>query len=328
MLRLFAARAPLAVVMTFSVISIPAVVQADTGCPIQVEPAAPETKWHEEARAAATIFSKGTENQHDCRSIRIEVQPEGNALLTFTTMDGRIAVRLLHAADDIAPSIEALLVTSLVDKPLEIPQQTSNSTPEKKQSAPEKGASRTNSPPKLVPEVAAGAPRMLFRGMAGVRFGIDGGAFAPAIGLHAAMRFSPWELGFGGEWNPLYLPLTGSAPSGYSMRSFQANFLFGRHFGGQRFGFRAGPSLGIALVHQEMDSDPATKDRIDIDAVQPRVGGYGGITIPRQGAFRLYLGLQADMALWGMRANGTLRRNLPGLSRFGAGLSLGLEFAP
>lgn len=328
MLRLFAARASLAVVMTFSVISIPAVVQADAGCPIQVEPEAPETKWHEEARAAETTFSKRTENQHDCRSIRIEVQPEGNALLTFTTLDGRIAVRLLHGADDIAPAIEALLVTSPVDKPLEIPPQASNSIPEKKPSAPIQGASRMNPPPKLVPGVAIGAPRILFRGMAGMRFGIDGGAFAPAIGLHAAMRFSPWELGFGGEWNPLYLPLTGSAPSGYSMRSFQANFLFGRHFGGQRLAFRAGPSLGIAIVHEEMDSDPATKGRVGIDAVQPRVGGYGGITIPRRGAFRPYLGVHVDMALWGMRANGTIQRDLPGLSRFGAGLSLGLEVAP
>lgn len=328
MLRRFAARSSIAIGLAVSAISMPAVVSADTGCPIQVEPGKPETKWHEKGREAENIFAKPRDIQHDCRSIRIEVQPEGNALLTFTTTDGRIAVRLLHAPDDIAPTLEALLVTSPADKPLETPVRTVDTIPDKPAAVQPEPATRANQPRNPTRAAAVPGPQIVFRGMAGLRLGIEGQVFAPAIGLQAAMQFAPWELGFGGEFNPLHLPLAGSAPAGYSMRSFQGHFLFGRLFPRQTFSFRAGASIGVAIVREETDSDPGIKGRINIDAFQPRVGVHGGVVIPREGRFRFHLGLLGDMAVWGVRTNGTIKRDLPNLSRFGMGLSIGVEVAP
>jgi len=329
MLRRFVARSSIAIGLAVSAISTPAIVSAETGCPIQVEPRETETKWHEKGREAESLFAKPREIQHDCRSIRIEVQPEGNALLTFTTTDGRIAVRLLHSPDDIASTIEALLVTSPVDKPLETPARTVETKPDKPAAVQPGPSTRTNRQP-VAPMSKAIAPaaQIVFRGLAGLRLGIEGQVFAPAIGLQAAMQFAPWELGFGGEFNPQHLPLAGSAPAGYSMRSFQGHFLFGRIFPRQTFSFRAGASIGVAIVHEETDSDPGVKGRINIDAFQPRVGVHAGAAIPREGRFRFYLGLLGDMAVWGVRANGTIKRDLPNLSRFGLGLSLGVEVAP
>ena len=293
-------------------------------CPIQVEPPLPVTTWNDKAHEVETFLSGKDTLQHDCRSIRIEVQPEGNALLTFTTTDGRIAARLLHTPDDIAPTVEALLVTLPVEKPLETAPNPQKSSPTPIPAPPPKTEITA---PKL-PLPTSAAPRMLFDILTGGRWGLDGGVFAPVMGLQATMQFAPWEIGIGAELNPLYMLLTGSAPAGYAMRSFEGNLLVGRRFVRGPRVFRLGASMGVGLVREETDADPAIKGRVNLDAFQPRVGFYGGLVVPREGKLRLYLGMQGDMAIWGVRENGTIKRDLPNLSRFGLGLILGMEVAP
>jgi len=296
---------------------------ADSTCSLQVEPSKPETAWHEKAHETEKTLRERNRAPHDCRSIRIEVQPEGNALLTFTTTDGRIAVRLLHTADDILATVEALLVTLPVDKPIENRVETSKSIT----SSP-----RTSSPGNIqasrVLPTSRPASRVAFDFFAGGRLGVDAGMFSSAIGVQALVLLQPWEIGIGGELNPLYGPLSGSAPAGFVLRSFQGIFLVGRRFEqGPRI-FRLGGSFGFGLVHEEMDSDPVTKGRINIDAFQPRIGTYGVVVIPRDKKLRFIVVMHGDVAIWGMREAGTLKRNLPHLSRFGLGLALGMEIAP
>lgn len=295
----------------------------DSTCPLQVEPPNPETAWHAKALATEKTLQERSSAAHDCRSIRIEVQPEGNALLTFTTTDGRIAVRLLHTADEILATVEALLVTLPVEKPLEkqaelpkppIPGPLTVSPP-KERAAPK-------------PELVREPPRFVFQLFAGGRFGVDAGMFSPSFGTRALFLVRPWELGIGGEVDPLYVPLAGSAPSGFALRSFQGHFLVGRRFiQGPRV-FRVGGTFGFGVVREEVDSDPVTKGTIHIDAFQPRVGLYGAVVVPRDKALRFVVGMHGDMAIWGVREAGTLKRNLPDLSRFGLGITLGMEIAP
>ncbi len=300
------------------------IARADSACPILVEPLAASTTWHEKAREAESVLAKISSIQHDCRSVRIEVQPEGNALLTFTTTDGRIAVRLLHAPEDIPPTVEALLVTLPVETPINMPAAaTINNAP---QNPPAKQSPREQTSANLVASRAA--PRILFDAFTGGRFGIDAGVFAPAIGIHATMLIAPWEMGLGGEWNPLYVPLTDSAPSGYLMRSFEANLFLGRRIVRESRAFHAGMNLGVAVVHEEVDADPAVIGRISLNAFQPRIGVYGGLVVPYDGTFRFRVGLQGDVALWGVRDAGAAKKNLPALPRFGLGIYLGMEVAP
>lgn len=296
---------------------------ADSACPLQVEPPNPETAWHTKAREAETALRERSQAAHDCRSIRIEVQPEGNALLTFTTTDGRIAVRLLHSADEIPPTVEALLVTLPVEKPLEVqpePPKSANNVP--------RDLSQQNARVPLLPSAFRLSPQILFNLSVGGRLGIDEGVFSSAIGGQALVQINSWELGLGAEVNPWYGPMVDSAPAAFAMRSFQGNFLVGRRFIlGPRV-VRLGGSFGFALVHEEMDNDPLTKGRIDINAFQPRLGTYAAMVIPRKEKLRFAMGLYGDMALWGLRDGGTAKRNLPNLARFGLGVTLGMEIAP
>jgi hypothetical protein len=296
---------------------------AAPSCPIQVEPVTPETGWHTKALETEKTLDTRSGGSHDCRSIRIEVQPEGNALLTFTTTDGRIAVRLLHGADDIPATVEALLVTLPVEKPLETPSENTKS-PALPAIVPPPPNQQTPAPPPIFRPT----PRIVFDVLVGGRFGIDEGTFSPAIAGQALVLLQPWELGIAGELNPLHLLLGSSAPSGYAMRSFEANFLVGRRFSRGPRQFRLGGSFGFGLVHEEMDADPAEKGRINIDAFQPRLGTYGAVVVPQKDKFRFIFGFHGDMAIWGLRENGTLKRNLPNLSRFGLGITLGVEIAP
>lgn len=323
MLRSLAPGHPLTLAVATFIVT-PSYVYAESACPIGVEPSKPEVAWHEKARRAEETLAQRDEKQHDCRSIRIEVQPEGNALLTFTTVDGRIAVRLLHAPDDILPVVEALLVTLPVETPLEM------SAKEKPTPIPVAPVHPPPSPPAATNRNAPVRPnlRLLLHASAGARLGLESRVFAPLISAQALMLFEPWELGFGGEWNPIYLPLANSAPTGYLMRSFEANLLFGRRIVRGPQAWDAGLTLGIAAVHEETDADPTSKGRVNIDAVQPRVGFYGGLVKPYASVLRFRLGLQGDVALWGIREGGTAKRNLPSLSRFGLGLSVGMEVAP
>ena len=292
-------------------------------CPLHVEPPLPVTVWNDKAHEVESFLSGKNELQHDCRSIRIEVQREGNALLTFTTTDGRIAVRLLHSPEDIAPTVEALLVTLPVEKALEVPAPAKPSPARIPETPPNKKPSTST-----LPLTTSTSPRMLFGVFTGGRFGFDSSVFAPVVGLQALMQLAPWEIGMGAELNPLYMLLAQSAPAGYAMRSFEGNFLVGRRFVNGPRVFRLGGSLGVGLVREETDADPAVKGRVNIDAIQPRVGFYGGMLGPRQGPLRFYMGMYGDVALWGLRENGTIKRNLPNLSRFGLGVSLGMEVAP
>lgn len=319
----FAPHCLLATMMAATACLWSVVARAEFACPIQVEAPGADQLWLEKARETETLLSERGEIQHDCRSIRIEVQPEGNALLTFRTIDERIAVRLLHSPADIFPVVEALLVTLPVEKPFERPDMPPNTA-----KLPANQPSNAPAPLPRTPAITRPAPRILLRVLGGIRFGVDTGVLAPAIGLQATMHFEPWEIGIGGELNPLYLPLANSAPAGYLMRSFEGNLLVGRQVIQGRRVFRFGGTLGFSVVHEETDADPVTKGRVNIDAFQPRIGAYGGIVIPREGPFRFYLGLHGDMAIWGIREAGTLKRNLPNLPRFGMGLSLGMEIAP
>lgn len=296
---------------------------ADSTCPLQVEPASPETTWHGKAQETEKALRERNGGQNDCRSIRIEIQPEGNALLTFMTTDGRIAVRLLHTADEIPATVEALLVTLPVEKPLEAQPEIPRTT----QQSPRELA-RPNNPVPLAPAVIRSLPQIVFNLSAGVRLGLDEPVFSSAIGGQALVLLNSWELGLGVEVNPSYGPMVDSAPAAFAMRSLQGNFLVGRRFiWGPRI-IRLGGSFGFAVVHEEMDNDPLAKGRTNIDAFQPRIGTYAALVVPRKEKLRFVLGFHGDMVLWGLRESGTTKRNLPNLSRFGLGITLGMEIAP
>lgn len=299
-------------------------------CPIAVQPADANAAWTTAAHATEKRLADLRDAPQDCRSVTIEVQREGNALLTFTTVDGRIAARLLHTPEDVAPTLEALLVTWPVSPSLVLPE--TPSIPMPKPSAPAKEITRTvHQSTMYAPEkpiLHSVVPRFVLGASAGIRCGVDEMIFAPALLLRGSFVLSSWEIGVRGEWNPTYSRIFGGDPGGFRMYSLAANLTIGRREKLRRFDFPYGFSMGLAGVHEDIDVNPTIRGDIGLDTFEPLAGAYIGLVMPREGRLRFSLGLAFDAALTGLKESATKVRGLPALPRFGIGLSIGMEVWP
>ncbi len=308
--------------------------EANGTCPVGVVPVDAGEAWKNAAIEAEKRMGVQAGTPQDCRSVLIEVQREGNALLTFTTIDDRMAVRLLHAPEDITPTLEALLVTAT-------PSLSSSEPALAPMNAHETDATKTNIPAKtemfvenrlappsenrLAPRFA---PRFLFGISAGGRFGADEMLFAPTLLVRGAYALSSWELGVRAEYTPMYSrPLDGDL-KGFLMYSFAANIAIGRRESFQGLTLPFGITMGLAGVHEAIDAEPHVKGDINLDTFEPLVGTYLGLVIPERKPVRFSLGLAFDVALAGLKASAARLRGLPPLPRFGLGLSMGVEVWP
>src|SRR5882724_7869352 len=68
-------------------------------------------RWEAAAKEAQQSTSRAEAAPHDCQSIEVTVLADGTSRLEFTTTEGRRADRQLQTPEELAPAIEALLVT-------------------------------------------------------------------------------------------------------------------------------------------------------------------------------------------------------------------------
>jgi len=302
---------------------------AHAECPLQLVPPDSPAAWTTVAGVATRRLA--TASAHDCQSVEVAVRPSGGALLTFITTDGRRAVRALMSPDELAPALDALLVTLPAEsvpaesvEPAATPVATTKT--EDRPAAPAAASDVTPVIDSAAPTPPLPAtPEVHFRmgASVGARFGYRGAYLAPALGLRPSGTFGQWELAGALEYDPAYAYLPGTAPPGFRLWSFVAAVQVGRSqaLGGVALGYGVG--LGVASLREEADAVDGTTQVTDFG--QPRASAYARVAFPQGGTWRGTLDLGLDAVLGSVKRRATLRQDLPNLPRWGALLSVGLE---
>lgn len=162
-------------------------------------------------RDAIRSLDVGASDASDCAVIRLTVGGD-IAHLTFETNDGRVAARELRHPSELAPTLDALLVTGLPPKPEPAPEPTPEPTLEP--ASKPRPAPSAPLVPRRGPAVVAEndrtprAPRAdaltaAFSLQLGVRGGA-GGLMSPVIHGQVTMDRSRWEIGVWGALEPDY----------------------------------------------------------------------------------------------------------------------------
>jgi hypothetical protein len=287
-------------------------------CPVELVPPDAPAPWSNAARSAERRLATAT--AEDCASVEIAVRPSGGALLTFITTDGRRAVRALMSPDEIAPALDALLVT-LPPEPTrsEQPQAPAPQlvqTPVQTSPVQTQTISSSPSPP---PEV-----HFILGAAAGVRLGLGGPYLAPSFVGRPSGTFGPWEIAGRIEWNPRYAYLPGGLPPGFFFWSYKIGLQLGRRDSVGKVTFGYGLDLGVATVREEADDAPDGSERA-VDTSQPRAGAYARLIAPRAGTARATFDLGFDVALDRFKKGASSRNDVPTLPRVGIMFTAGVE---
>ncbi len=245
----------------------------------------------------------------------------GGATLAFLTTDGRGAARSLASAAELSPTLEALLITTVAPPeppPLEAPLPS----PRPALPQPPPGTATAPSP---VAERTVGW--LLTAEVGGRATGLASRYLAPSFVLQPTVATGPWEVGAFVEFAPSYAAVSFTPPEGFALSTLTTGVVLGvRHDLGE-LALGLGGTMAVQSVSIEADDLPDLNTSRSVDVAQPRLGAYGKVAYPSTSMVRI-LGLaNADAVLGRLRANATEERRLPGLARFGLGLSVGVEVA-
>lgn len=256
------------------------------------------------------------DDARDCGTIEVEVTRQGTALLTFVTKDGRRAARGLATADEALPTLEALLA---------VPASTSELPPDEagpKIPPPPSRAPRADVPPPVV--APTGPPAVWsFAAGAGARFGFSGAYGSPAFALRPSVLVGRWEVSVSGEWAPSSSYLPGVAPAGFSAWSFHVGFLLARRQPVGPVELVGGLGLGVAAVRESADPAPDGTAR-SLETAQPRATLDLRCIFGRSRVRPLFE-ISADTVLGALARQGSDKRDLPDLPRYGLVAALGVE---
>jgi hypothetical protein len=254
----------------------------------------------------------------DCADVVLEVEGEV-ATLTFTTTDGRRAVRVLHDPAELAPILDALLVT-LPERP------APSSGPQGGRIAPERpplNPAKVGAPPPPTPIHA------LVSALVGGRLAGPGTFIAPTVNLGAGVGLSRWEFEVTAQWSPTYALLADDQSGPAGLASIGAGLAAGRRTPlGRDVALVTGVTLSAAAEHEGWHTaDPATGNTLhqDTDRGQALVGAYAATVFPTSGRTRFRSSLAADVDATHLGDNGAPVRGVPALPWWGLTLALGVE---
>ncbi|MGZ5971448.1 MAG: hypothetical protein ACXWP4_27450 [Polyangiales bacterium] len=299
------------------IVAVLAVARAWAECPITLVPADAPKGWSSAVESARSRLASAS--SHDCGSVEVAVRPNGGAVLTFTTTDGRRAVRTLMSPEELVPALDALLVTLPPEAaPASSAAPSSSAMPSASVPAPAAPPSSSSAP------VVAAPPEVHFAvGLsAGARLGLAGAYATPAFGLRPSGSFGAWELGGAIEYDPSYAYLPG-APPGFTLWSFIANLQVGRREVFQNIAIGYGLGLGVASIRETVDDTDGLRKILDFG--QPRASAYFRVVWPPRSTFRATFEIGFDAALTNLKRKVTVRNDVPDLPRWGIVSSVGLE---
>ena len=254
-------------------------------CPIQltgVESAA----W----RAAAEELARVDFRESDCAEIVVDVAPAG-ARVSFTTEDGREAVRTLSDPAELRPTVEALLVGDSLTPPAAPP--PARPPPQKK---PKPKPARSSSPVKSTaaepPSPEAARSGSAYALQTGVRFGSQiGGGDADAILLSPVLVGSawmgryPWELGIIGAFEFQYFDLRDHDPGQRENSSVSVGVAVGRRDTEGALDVMTSLRLSVATIESENEEGSG----------EARGGVAVGLSYPNYSTVRFRADLCAEL---------------------------------
>jgi hypothetical protein len=275
--------------------------RAATSCDLEVT--GPDTPaWRE---AVGSLDLRASDDS-DCGTIRLTLGAEASRL-TFVTKDGRIAERELREPSELAPTLEALLVTGEAARPEPAPE------PEPDRPRP---ARRESLAPQRPVEVDAlnrpvpTAPTLdtltaAFTVALGVRGGA-GGLVSPVVYGAVTMDRNRWEIGVWGALEPHYAGVGGDATAPVELTAPEpqttvrpqrvgppepgsaaaVGVMCGRRFPFTHLDLVLGARLGVAAVR-----------RFDgwNDGTEVRVGTGADLVFPRASTVRFRTGFGAEV---------------------------------
>ncbi len=308
--------APFAIVLAaLCVGALPATAAAS--CALQVIPEHPDAAWATAVEDAHALLQA---QSGDCAKAVIEIDA-GLATLTFTTSDGRRAVRVLHDPNELSPTLDALRVT------LPPPQVVTPTTSERRVDD-----QRAVQPHATQPAPSAATPvhvvHVLVHGLLGARFAGPGPALGPSVLLGASLGLARWEIGLLARWTPVYAVLADDARSA-RLADVSAGLAVGRQTPlGARVALMTGMMLSAASQHEGWHTpDAATGKTVhaEQDRGQALVGAYAAAVFPSDGHTRLRANLLADVDATHVGENDPPANGLPRLPWWALTLALGVE---
>ncbi len=293
---------PWALVAGITSLAGPAV--ASRACPLVVRLGRPDPSWE---AAAARARDRLQNDDGDCERAELSVD-EHDAVLTFTTSDGRRAVRTLHDPAELEPVLAALLV--------ELPRFEAGTT--------------SNLPMPVEPPPAPPAPptHLSLSGVAGARIAGPGALLTPVIGAAATVSLSGWDLGVAGTWCPSYVSLIDDVTRPGRLTSLAAGVAVGRRLRvGKSVALLGGGSLAAAFEHESWRVDDQNGGSIsrETERGQMLVGAYAGAAFPTRWKTHFLSTLSADFDATHVGQTATTVEGAPELPWWGVTLAVGVE---
>ncbi len=269
---------------------------------------APTPDWRDAAAHAAR-----TSPDDDCARIVVDVQSD-HALLTFETLDGRSARRIVQQPGDLEATITAVRISGLPPLPQPPPPQPPPLQPRTQQT----------STPSEPPEPRAAAPgrsgselRVPVALLAGLRGGADD-LVSPVLNVTGTLVWGRWTLGALLAFDAMYFDLGGS-PKTTHLSTLAAELTFGlRTPAGQGLLLveaRAGAAAYVWGRTTEVSAANEERQLIFIDSaardVEPRVGLAAGWLTTREPEPRLRLDLAFEIVPDGLSEDSSIPALLP-----------------
>jgi hypothetical protein len=276
------------------------------GCPVSVNPEDPPGEWRSAVAAIqARLGLPGRDT--DCRAVAIVVEHDG-AIVIFTTRDGRQALRRLDSPDELAPILDALLVTLQ-------PRAPSSGIAR----LPEARASSTTAGLEQQPVAVGPRAVAVFLGStAGGRLSAPGAFASPSLGVRVGAVVGSMELAAFGLWDPAHLLMAGATPPRFSMSRYDAGVLVGRRVPVGAASIAFGATASVALVTESVEEDAF--------AEEPLLGLYTAVLWPRRSSIRGRAELSADGAVTRVGSARRIDNTLPALPWWSAAASAGVEW--
>jgi hypothetical protein len=252
--------------------------------------------------AAAIALRAQLETRSDLDAdARVTILSTGDAVVVHVSLpDGRSTVRRVVRPEDLATTVEILLMVPPLRKP----------QPSAPPVAPAPSAA-----PSTTFEVGIGSSTHLT---------FSPRYFAYGLGTHAQVTTRDWVVGAASRWDIDVLGTGQKLPGGFNMQGLQLGSFVGRRLtvGQNSVDVALGP--GVAIENQEADS--SSPEGIGGTRAEAVVSAFGRLSRPVGSSFRLFATLALDALPSRLRTTRRLDPDLPPLPSWGLGLALGVAW--